>query len=319
MAVMNREEPDRVPRFEIWIDALYEELGYPDIPAAHVGLGQDCVMMPGQSPPDSNAWKTGVDEWGRVWEDGMYHTGVVETEADLERYTPSAEYVTHLFDEEHIRSVRQQYPDHCLIFGTHIGPFTQAYMAMGLERFFINLYENINLARKVLQARTDWAIVVFQRAVDLGAEIIVVGDDAAYKSGPMISPTMWQEVILPYHQQITDALRVPVIWHSDGHIGRLLPMAVEAGFAGVHGIEPAAGMDLKAVKAEYQDHLIIIGNLDVRVLCESDLDQVRREVDRCLEQGSPGGGYMIATCNSIFEGMDAAAVAEMFRYQEEVI
>jgi hypothetical protein len=27
---------------------------------------------------------------------------------------------------------------------------------------------------------------------------------------------------------------------------------------------------------------------------------------------------MIATCNSIFEGMDPAAVAEMFRYQGEV-
>ena len=59
--------------------------------------------------------------------------------------------------------------------------------------------------------------------------------------------------------------------------------------------------------------------LDVRVLCASDLDQVRREVDRCLEQGAPGGGYMMATCNSIFEGMNPAAVAEMFRYQEEVV
>jgi hypothetical protein len=45
---------------------------------------------------------------------------------------------------------------------------------------------------------------------------------------------------------------------------------------------------------------------------------VRAEVDRCVAQGATGGGYMMATCNSIHEGMNPAAVAEMFRYQGEV-
>jgi hypothetical protein len=30
------------------------------------------------------------------------------------------------------------------------------------------------------------------------------------------------------------------------------------------------------------------------------------------------GGYMIATCNSIFEGMNRLAVTEMFRYETAV-
>ena len=32
----------------------------------------------------------------------------------------------------------------------------------------------------------------------------------------------------------------------------------------------------------------------------------------------PGGRYMLASCNSIFEGMNPAAVAEFFRYQKSV-
>ena len=77
-------------------------------------------------------------------------------------------------------------------------------------------------------------------------------------------------------------------------------------------------MDLVGIKREFGQDLVLIGNVDVRVLFESDLEAVRAEVDRCLAQGPPGGGYMIASCNSICEGMNPAAVAEMFRYEGEV-
>jgi uroporphyrinogen decarboxylase len=62
---------------------------------------------------------------------------------------------------------------------------------------------------------------------------------------------------------------------------------MEAGFIGVHGLEPAAGMDLGQIKREFGSDLVLIGNVDVRVLCDSDLGAVRREVARCIEQGAP--------------------------------
>ena len=318
LAALRHQEPDRVPRFEIWIDALFDDLEQGDPVDAYVNLGQDCVMMPTLNPPESNAWRNGVDEWGRVWHDGMFVDGVVETDADLERYSPPLAYVEQLWDGDQVREVRRAYPDHCLIYGTHIGPFTAGFMAMGFERFFVRLVDDPAFVRRLLEARTRWCIAMFQKAVDLGAEILVLGDDAAHAEGPMISPRMWREFILPYHKRIVDAFDVPVIWHSDGNVEPLLPMAVEAGFAGLHGLEPAAGMDLARIKREFGHDLVLIGNVDVRVLCGSDLDLVRAEVDRCVAQGAPGGGYMMASCNSIFEGLNPIAVAEMFRYEGQV-
>jgi uroporphyrinogen decarboxylase len=319
MATLGHREPDRVPRFEIWIDALWDELGQRDIPSAYVNLGQDCIMMPTQRPPGSNAWKTGLDEWGRVWKDGMYVAGVMDTEADLKRYSHPASYVDVHFDDDRIREVQTRYPEHCLIYGSHdIGPLTTSYMAMGFEQFFLRLVDDPAFAHKLLADRTEWAIAMCHKAVSLGAEVLVIGDDAAYRDGPMISPRMWREFVLPYHRQLVESVEVPVIWHSDGNTERLLPFAIEAGFAGFHGLEPAAGMDLRRIKQEHGAELVLIGNIDIRVLFESDLEAVRAEVDRCLEQGAPGGGYMLATCNSIFEGMNPRAVAEMFRYEREV-
>ena len=318
-AALQHKPVDHTPRFEIWIDGWFDESGRSDVASAHVSLGQDCVMMPMQRPYGSNAWKTGVDEWGRVWRDGMYADGVLDSTEDLEHYSHPASYVEEHFDEGRVRDVQVRYPDHCHIFGTHeLGPLTAAYMAMGFERFFLRLVDDPAFIHRLLAGRAEWSVVMCQKAVALGAEVIVVGDDAAYSDGPMISPGMWREFVLPYHRQIVDSVDVPVLWHSDGNTEQLLPMAIEAGFAGVHGLEPAAGMRLDRLKEQYSGRLVLVGNVDIRTLFDPDLEAVRAEVDRCLEQGAPGGGYMLATCNSIFAGMDPVAVAEMFRYQEDV-
>lgn len=317
LAALQRKPTDRIPRFEIWIDALIDELGDGDQTQVYVNTGQDCVMMPTVTPPGSNAWRQGVDEFGRVWHDGTYVNGVVKTPADLSAYSPPLSTAEHYFDDGRIDSVRRRYPDHCLVYGTHIGPFMAAYMAMGIDRFFFGVIDDPSFVREIIELRTDWAIAMFQQAIRHGAEVIVVGDDAAYGSGPMIAPSMWRELVLPCHRRLVEALDVPVIWHSDGNVETLLPMAIEAGFVGFHGIEPAAGMDLAAVKEVYGRDLALIGNVDAAVLCQDDLLAVRREVERCLSQGA-GDGFLFASCNSIFNGMNAAAVAEMVRYVDLV-
>lgn len=319
LAALDHQEPDCVPRFEIWIDAFLDELGGGDPAHVYVAQGQDCVMLPSINPPESNAWRDGVDEWGRVWQDGMYVSGVVDTLDDLERYSPAPEYLVRLFDPAQAAAVRERYPDHCLIYGTHIGPLTAGYMAMGFERFFVRLYEDPAFVHRLLAVRTEWCIAQYRRACELGAEVLVLGDDVAFRSGPMLSVAMFREFVWPYHRRIVAAFDVPVIWHSDGNIAPLLPLAVEAGFAGVHGLEPAAGMNLPDIKREFGRDLALIGNLDIGVLAGDDLDAVRREVDRCLAQGAPGGGYLFASCNSIFDGLHPAAVREMFRYAGEAV
>ena len=315
---LRHKQPDRVPRFEIWIDGLLHELGHTDSASAYVNLGQDCVMMPTKAPLGSNEWRNGVDTFGRVWKDGTYVGGVVETEADLIRYTPALDYAEQYFDRERVNEVKVRYPDQCLIFGTHIGPFMSSYLSMGFERFFSRILKDTPFVKKVLNARTDWCIAMYQKAIDLGAEVLVLGEDAGHKGGPMIAPAMWRELVLPHHQRIVDELDVPVIWHSDGNIESLLPMAVEAGFVGVHGLEPAAGFDLAKMKMDFGQRLVLVGNIDLRVLFNPDLGAVRGEINRCVKQGAPGGGYMIATCNSVYDGMNPYAVSEMFRYEKEV-
>lgn len=316
---LEHQEPDRVPRFEVWInDDVVEELGQEDLQSAHFKLGLDCIMIPTQTPAGSNYWKDGLDEWGQIWKNGTYVDGVVATGSDLEQYSPPLDLAEHFFDSGKIERAIRSYPDHCLIYGSHIGPFTMSYMAMGFDRFFASLRRRPTFVDRLLEARTDWCIAMCQKAVDSGADVVILGDDAGHRNGPMISPKMWRDQVLQHHCRIVEQVHAPVIWHSDGAIEPLLPMASEAGFAGVHGLEPAAGIDLREIKRSFGEDLVLVGNVDVNVLCDSDLNAVRSEVRRCIREGASGGGYMISSCNSLFKGMNLASVEEMYRYAGEV-
>lgn len=315
-AVLERKAPDRVPRFEVWIDGLFDELGVSDPYSAYAKLGQDAVLMPSQTPSESNAWKDGVDEFGRVWKNGMYFNGVIESPDDLKKYTPPTTYAEQFFDEKKVAQFRKRYPNHCLFYGTHIGPFMGAYMAMGLERMFTVYRKDSPFIHAVMETRLAWALAIFQRAVELGAEVIIMGDDSAHRGGPMISPKMWRELVLPYHQRLVKELSMPVIWHTDGKIDKLLPSAVEAGFAGMHGLETLAGNKLYEIKRDYGDKLIIIGNVDINLFFEPNIEAVRMDVRRSYEQGGKSG-YMLSSCNSIYPGMNPEAVREFFRCQVE--
>jgi len=317
-AVLAGKKPDRVPRFEVWIDGLFDELGVSDPYSAYPELGQDVVLMPSQTPVESRAWSDGVDEFGRVWKKGMYLSGMVAAPADLKQYTPPVSYAEQFFDPQRVAGIRSKYPDHCLFFGTHIGPFMGTYMAMGLERMFMKYRKDKPFVQAVMETRYEWCLAIFRHAVQLGAEVIVMGDDSAHRGGSMISPQMWRELVLPYHLRLVQELPVPVIWHTDGRIDNLLPFAVEAGFAGMHGLETLAGNHLAEIKRNYGDRLVLMGNADINLFFEPDLEAIRADVRRSLQEGG-SQGFMLSSCNSIFPGMNPAAVREYFRCQAEFI
>ena len=54
------------------------------------------------------------------------------------------------------------------------------------------------------------------------------------------------------------------------------------------------------MKERHGDHLVLCGNGDVaRILPFGTPEEIRREVRRCLRQGAAGGGFVLASSNSL--------------------
>jgi len=138
-----------------------------------------------------------------------------------------------------------------------------------------------------------------------------------FKGHGYVSPSDFKELAFPYYRRIVESISVPVFWHSEGYVRDYLPMAVEAGIKGIHGIEGAAGMNMGEIKREFGRDLVLIGNADGnQILCQPDLELVRKEVDRCLKEGMEGGGYMLSIAGSAHENIHPQALIEMCRHAQ---
>ncbi len=317
------KEPDRVPLFEAWIEgAIMDAIGNGkgDPYETRERLGLDCMPIAVGHPKSTNAWRTGTDDWGRIFKNHWYLGGVVKTLDDVEKYSPPLEYAEEWFPTEMMKESRKIYGDtHALYYAFHDVCLVLSYMSMGMEDFFVAVHRNRELVEALIQRSTDWTIAMIEQANAAEVDFIMIGDDVADSKGPMISLKMFQELVFPRYKEIVAASKVPVIWHSDGQIELLLPFIIEAGFAGVHALEPDVGVDMGKIKEKYSEKLVLAGNLDVtNVLTQSDHDLVHKDVERCIEQGAPGGGYLFSSSNSLFKGMHIESILEAYRYAQEI-
>ncbi|MDI6692592.1 MAG: uroporphyrinogen decarboxylase family protein [Anaerosomatales bacterium] len=120
----------------------------------------------------------------------------------------------------------------------------------------------------VLERRLDRV----RAALDAGARAIVVAEDLAGSSGPLVAPDFAIETLMPLLATIADAATtgaVPAVWHSDGDVRSLLGAARKAGFSAVHA---GGGLDFDGFErvfwAARAADLMTIGGIPTRDLAQ---------------------------------------------------
>ncbi|MCK4805294.1 MAG: uroporphyrinogen decarboxylase, partial [Spirochaetes bacterium] len=70
-------------------------------------------------------------------------------------------------------------------------------------------------------------------------------------------------------------------------------------------IDPLGGMDMLYIRENYSSRIARKGNIDcVKVLVDGKPDQVVEAVKDCIRKGSPGGGHIISSSNSLHAGIN---------------
>ena len=337
---INHKEPDRVPLFLNAIEAKFNRaIGQGDMVKTWIQLGVDVFVIarkswcgdkptglgysPNPPPPEESLggaiyadWN-GVDEFGRRWEHGRYLGGAVATREDLHKYSPELK-LNERYNRQLMEDWKNNCSDHPFTLFSHSGPLGLTIEAFGLIEFCYALYDKRSLIQESVELKTEWFIETSKYAVELGVDFVIMGDDMGFKGHGYVSPSDFRELAFPYYRRIVDSLPVPVFWHSEGYIRDYIPMAVEAGMKGLHGMEPEAGMNMGEIKKEFGKDLVLLGNVDGnRIMCQSDLELVRKEVDRCIREGMEGGGFMLSIAGSAHEGIQLDALVEMCRYNQK--
>lgn len=188
----------------------------------------------------------------------------------------------------------RRYP---LLLGGVQGFYGTLRRLMGPEKLLYMFYDNPDLLKEINSYLVDFWIQIYDHVLDeIEVDGALVWEDMCYKAGPLISPAMFREFMLPHYQKLTSFLRdcgvTTVLVDTDGNCGQLLPLFIEGGVTGVYPFEVAAGMDIVEVRKAFPD-LQIIGGLDKRKVAVG-----RSQIDAELEAKVPfmtqRGGYISA-------------------------
>lgn len=176
---------------------------------------------------------------------------------------------------------------------------------MGFQNFCEKLVEEPDLVARVFDRVGQFQLKVFETVVDIDCVGATVhNDDMAYANGTMISPAQLRKYLWPWYKEmcrISKDKGKPIVYHSDGNVSRVLDDIVETGFNGLNPLEPKV-MDVVQVKKQYGDRLALIGNIDlVYTLTRGTPEEVENEVRQRIRELAPGGGYCVASANSITE------------------
>ncbi|HZT42874.1 MAG TPA: uroporphyrinogen decarboxylase family protein [Chthonomonadaceae bacterium] len=166
---------------------------------------------------------------------------------------------------------------------------------MGLEAISMLVYDDRALFAEMVETLADCVIASITPALEAGIrfEYALLWEDMCYRAGPLLSPKVFREVLVPNYRRITGLLKRygvdVVIVDCDGDISQLVPLWLEAGVNTMFPIEVGVwGGDPIAYRQQYGRDLLMIGGVGKRLLAGSYQD-ITREVERLAPLVEEGG------------------------------
>ena len=166
---------------------------------------------------------------------------------------------------------------------------------MGVENVSLLVYDDPALFEEMVTTIADVVVAAHKRAFEHGAcfEACTFWEDMCYSGGPLLSPDIFERVLVPQYRRITDQLRAhgcDVIWvDCDGNIERLIPLWLEGGVNCMFPIEVGTwGTDPVELRRRYGRELLMMGGFDKHLLRGSKAG-ISAEIDRLAPVVEEGG------------------------------
>ncbi|MHB1254159.1 MAG: uroporphyrinogen decarboxylase family protein [Candidatus Humimicrobiaceae bacterium] len=313
-------EADRIPHLEHWVNkktieyVLGKEVGDPVDP-----YDQEKVIENPLNPHDlvEYAKKIGQDAinydfvWGfgfvyKVASNGTTHyvDGIYKDWEDIKALKlPSIDGVLEQFGQ-YYEAVK----------GTGIGlypiirsVFDTTYLAIGLKDFMYKIYDDIKLIEYLMDFAMEHyysiSVEVIKRFPDI--PFVLIADDLAGANGLMINPEKFKKLYIPRLKKILEPIHkrnIPVVFHCDGNMVNVIPILIDCGAVGAHPIQPSCN-DIYKLKKQYFGDFALFGNIDTVLLANGTKEEIKEDVKNHCNNLKDGGGYILGSSSSIFDGI----------------
>ncbi len=252
------------------------------------------------------------DEWGIGWKWFRHGTGGSYTEMV---YHPLAGdddlsklHIPDFADEKRYEGSRKMiatYGDeYAIMGGVACTLFELAWYLRGLENLMMDMLVNKDYANELLDRLMTWILIAGRKLIELGVDIIWMGDDAGMQDRMLMRPELWREFLKPRYARMFSEFKdinpdIKIAFHSDGYIEPIIPDFIEIGLDILNPVQPKS-MDPAKLKKLYGDKLTFWGCVDIQeVLPFGTPEDVEQEVKLRIETVGRGGGLLLAPAHNI--------------------
>ncbi len=167
---------------------------------------------------------------------------------------------------------------------------------MGTEALCYAWYDQPALMHEMMEFIADHTIAVAAPVLEeMDFDYVMLSEDLAMKSGPLLGPDTFREYIFPHLQRLIGFLKGKgvryVMVDTDGDPEPLLPLMLDAGVDAIWPIERAScDMDPIELRRKYGRSLRLFGGVDKRELAKD-----RKAIDAHLDSLRPlieEGGFI---------------------------
>ena len=329
-AVLNGEQPDRAPMFDLLRNTAVIEHFTGEKMTVENGAELVCKAyepaIDGTRPlvKSPNAERTEILPDGRrreiyrwtIWNEPRHFADSAAYEAEKRRQLGRFEPAWTEGDQRGMEAaladnadLRRKLGEVFCFPGIPPGPGLMGlYGEIGLQDFSYCLADCPDVIVELMEHNTVCAKRWYEHLPDdHGIEAGFLGDDIAFKSGPLLSPVWMREHYFPRLARTIAAAHargIKVLFHSDGNLNPILDDLVAAGIDGLNPVEILAGMDVGEIHRRHP-HLFMAGGIDVsQLLPFGTPGQVRNAVRKAIDDAE--GRILIGSSTELNEDVPLA-------------
>ncbi|MEZ4771086.1 MAG: uroporphyrinogen decarboxylase family protein [Caldilineales bacterium] len=220
---------------------------------------------------------TYTDEWGVTWRNAPYTTPFgtghytemvghpLADDAAIDSYQPPDPRRAELY-EDAARTIREFGDEYWIVGVTVTTIWETAWALRGYQQALEDLALNPDLIDHVMEIPFQYHLAAAKRLVELGVDMIWLGDDVGAQNRMLISPATWRRFLKPRMAAFIAEIRrinpaLKVAYHSDGNILPIIPDLIEIGLDVLNPIQPRS-MDPAEVARKFGDRLCFWGSID---------------------------------------------------------
>ena len=129
--------------------------------------------------------------------------------------------------------------------------------------------------------------------------VVMIHDDITWTSGAIFRPDWYRQYVFPNIKRQVAPLREAgkiILFTSDGNYTEFIDDIADCGVSGFV-MEPTT--DMQYIADKYGKTHSFTGNADTRILLSGTKDEIRAEVQRCMDIGKQYPGFFLAVGNQI--------------------